>query len=360
MTDFRSGSRQPSNEVDVMVGDIKYGELQCSPPTVSMASEINQKDSGIKYSSNIKTTGYIWQRGKQTGEIMDWGKYNFRISLIENGEKNSLGIYIPQTVQKETDNGSTLYEVTGYDKSVLVKNDCILTRNFIAAGTKYLDAISALLISSGITQIIADESDAVFATDRDDWEIGTSKLKIVNQLLGEISFRSLEIDRNGSANLRVYQDASSENIQHIYREGKASIVSPNTTISSNQLDIPNVWIATVSNPDLPAPLTYKYVNDNPLSQTSTVYTGQNKVKVLSFDNVATQADLESAVKKQAFNDMLGIETVQFKTAAVADHGVNDTVVLELPEFHGILTETEWEINCEDYTMSHTGKKLMYE
>lgn len=360
MTDFRMGSRRMSYEVDVMVGGIKYGELECLPPTVSMSSEINQKDSDIKYSSNIKTTGYIWQRGKQTTEMMDWGKYNYKISLIEDGEKNSLGLFVPQTVQKETDSGSTIYEATGYDKSILVKNDCIVARNFIAAGTKYIDAISALLISSGITQIIADGSDATFTTNRDDWEIGTSKLKIVNQLLSEISFRSLEIDRNGSALLKTYQDASAENIQHVYREGQASILTPDTTISSNQLEIPNTWIATVSNPDLTAPLTYKYVNDNPLSQTSTVYTGQNKVKVLSFDNIATQTDLENAVKKQAFSDMQGIKTVQFKTAAVSDHGANDTVVLELPEFHGILTETAWEISCEDYSMTHTGKELIYE
>ena len=30
----------------------------------------------------------------------------------------------------------------------------------------------------------------------------------------------------------------------------------------------------------------RYINDNPLSKTSTVYTGRNKVKALSVNNIA--------------------------------------------------------------------------
>jgi hypothetical protein len=338
-----------------MIGDIKYGELQCTNPSVSMASEINSTEAAIKYTSTLETTGYIWRIGKQTAELMDWSKHYYKLWLIENGDPQSLGIYIPQSVEKETD-GATLYKITGYDKSILAKNDCITSRLSLAAGTKYLDQITSLLISCGITMVIADDSTATLQTTRDDWDIGTSKLKIINQLLSEISFRSVEMDKNGAAVLKRYEDASAGNIQHTYREGQASIVENDTTISSNLLEIPNIWIATVSNPDLSAALTYKYVNDNPLSATSTAYTGQNKVKVLNFDSIATQTDLETAVKKQAFSDMQGIETVEFKTAVVADHGANDVVALELPQFNGILTETAWEINLDAMTMSHTGKE----
>ena len=352
-----NGSRKASYQVDAMAGNIKYGELQCTPPTVSMDSELNSSGTGVKYSATIDTTGYIWRHGKETDEIMDWAKFQYKIWFIENGEKKSLGIFYPQSIQAST-GGSTLYEITGYDKSILAKNDCITSRHFIAKGANYINEISSLLVSGGITHIISDESDAVVASDRDDWEVGTPKLTIINQLLSEISFENVEINRDGSAVLKSYKEASAENIQHVYRQGQASIVKPSTTISSNIFDIPNIWTATVENPDLNETYTYTWINDNPLSRTSTIYTNQNKVKVLNFDNIASQADLETAVKKQAFSDMQGYDTVQFQTAIVADHGVNDIVALELPQFNGILTETAWEINFSDGVMTHTGKKAV--
>ncbi len=352
-----NGSRKVSYQVDAMLGNIKYGELQCKPPTVSMDSELDSSDTGAKYSSTIETTGYIWQNGEKTDEIMDWVKYQYKIWLIEDGEKKSLGIFYPQSIQASTE-AKTIYDITGYDKSILAKNDCITSRHFIAKGANYINEISSLLVSSGITHIISDESDAVVASDRDDWEIGTPKLTIINQLLSEISFENVQIDRDGSAILKSYKEASAENIQHTYRQGKASIVKMPTTMNSNIFDIPNIWAATVENPDLAETYTYTWINDNPLSRTSTIYTNQNKVKVLNFDNIASQADLETAVKKQAFSDMQGYDTIQFQTAIVADHGVNDIVALELPQFNGILKETAWTINFQDMSMSHTGKKAI--
>ena len=352
-----NGSRKISYQIDAMIGNIKYGELECKPPTVSMDSELESSDTGVKYSSTIETTGYIWQGGKETSEIFDWAKYQYKIWLIENGKKKSLGIFYPQTIQASTE-GQTIYEITGYDKLILAKNDCITARHFIAKGANYINEISSLLVSCGITHIISDVSDAVVASDRDDWEVGTSKLTIINQLLSEISFKSVEVNRDGSAILSSYKEASAENIQHTYRQGQASIVKPSTTINSNIFDIPNIWAATVENPDLNEIYTYTWINDNPLSRTSTIYTGQNKVKTLSFNNIASQADLEAAVKKQAFDDMRGYDTIQYQTAIAADHGVNDIVALELPQFNGILTETAWEINFQNKNMTHKGKKTV--
>jgi len=352
------GSQKISYRCDVMNGEIKYGELECWNPVVSMDSEIDSSETDIKYSSSFSTSGYIWRQGKKTNELMDWVKYRYRIIAIINGEENSLGVFLPQTYEQITDATIPYYNVTGYDKSVLAKNDCITSRLSLASGTYYINQITSLLISCGITNVIADASTAALQTTREDWDIGTSKLKIVNQLLSEISFRSVTMDANGAALLKRYEAANAGNIKHTYRQGTASIISRNTTVKSNIIEIPNIWTATISNADLDTDLTYTYTNDNPLNKTSTVYTGQNKVKVLTFDNIATQTDLENAVKKQAFNDMQGIETITFSTEIVADHGANETVALYLDQFSGIIEETAWEINLDQHTMTHTGRRAV--
>lgn len=355
---YENGSRKISYQVDVMDGEIKIGELKFTNVTVSMASTINSADAEVKYSSTLNTTGKVWQNGKETDNIMDWSKNRYRVWLKDDGILKQLGVFLAQDAPKATTGGTSLYNVTGYDLSILAKNDCITARLALAQGALYLDVIQSLLISAGINKITADVSTATLQTARDDWDIGTSKLKIVNQLLSEMSFRSLEMDSNGYALLKQYESPSVNNIKHIYRDDEASIIEPDTEQGSNLFEIPNIWIATVSNPDLPAALTAKYVNDNPLSKTSTVYTGQNKVKTLSFDNIASQNDLQSAVSKQAFADMQGIETIEFKTAVESGHGTNDTVALRLPQFEGIISEESWEIDSSSSVMTHTGKKAV--
>ena len=349
MNNYKTGSRKLSYQVDILDGEIKKGELKVTKASVSMSAEINSSDADVKYAAPITV---------HDSPLMDWNKNHFKIWLFDDGAKSSLGVFSPQSIQNVTETGSTLLNVTGYDLSVLAKNDCITSRLSLTQGTLYLDQVQSLLISCGITKIIADTSTATLQSTRDDWDIGTTKLKIINQLLSEMSFRSLEVDKTGTALLKRYEPPSVSNITHTYKPGQASIVESDTTTDSNLFEIPNIWIATISNPDIATPLKAVFINDNPLSKTSTVYTGQNKVKVLSFDNIATQEDLQNAVNRKAFEDMQGVETTQFKTAVVSDHGVNDTVALQLPQYSGILVETAWEIDLDAMTMTHTGKKAV--
>ena len=64
-------------------------------------------------------------------------------------------------------------------------------RPFFPAGERYTDRIQALLQQCGIQSAIVEDSDEIFATDREDWEIGTTVLDIVNNLLDEINYQSL-------------------------------------------------------------------------------------------------------------------------------------------------------------------------
>ena len=75
-------------------------------------------------------------------------------------------------------------------------------RLFIAAGTKYTDAVSNIIISAGIENIEVIPSDKTLTTDRE-FEIGRSKLDIVNELLAEINYRSAMADANGKRSYAV-------------------------------------------------------------------------------------------------------------------------------------------------------------
>lgn len=342
---YNDGTRLASYRLDVLDGEIKIGELSA-------------EDISIKFDGEAEDVKMSMKGTVQSDNEMDWHKHRLRPILIDEMQEFPLGTYLPQYLQDETEGGETLKQFEAYDLSILAKNDKILERLNLRAGTLYLTAIQGLLISCGISKIVSDTSDAILQTDRDDWDIGTSKIKIINQLLEEISFNGLYIDLNGTARLTHYKTPGTSNIDHIYQSGKASIITPETSVESNFFEIPNIWIAVISNPDLPEPLIAKFTNDNPLSKTSTIYTGQRKVQMLKLDNIATQQDLQNAVNRAAFEAMQGVETIQFQTAIEACHNLYDVCAIDIPEYSGIVSETEWEIDLNNMIMKHKAKKLV--
>lgn len=342
---YSGGTRSLSYRLDILDGEIKIGELP--------AKEVSINFDGTAADVKMSMTGT-----SRASAAIDWYKHRLRPVLIDDGQEYPLGTYLPQYVQDTTDGGETLKKFEAYDLSILAKNDKLTERLNLKSGTLYLTAIQGVLISCGVTKIVADTSDAVLQSDRDDWDVGTSKIEIVNQLLSEMSFNDMYVDLNGTTRLTRYETPSASNIDHIYQSGQASIIEPGTSVESNFFEIPNIWIAVVSNPDLPEALVATFTNDNPMSKTSTVYTGQRKVEVLTFDNIATQTDLQNAVNKAAFEAMQGIETISFKTAVEANHGLFDTCAIDIPEYNGITSEISWEIDLDSTSMTHKAKKLV--
>lgn len=341
MIEYKAGKRNIRYRVDVYRGAAKKGELMALDAKISMSSS-----SEIKVSASFTVA---------SNEDIDWYKDRLRPVLVERGKETPLGIFVPGSVSKE----SGLLQVDAYDLGILLQEDKIDSRIILKAGSNYIEEIEKILISAGITKIIAEPSEATLSTDRADWDIGTEKLKIVNQLLEEISYNDVSFDQAGSCLLRAHTYPSAATIKHIYKSGEASIISPEISVVSNAHEIPNVFIAVVSNPDNDEPLISKYINENPVSKTSTVYTGRRKVSVLKPNNVATQADLDNYVRMAAFEAMQGEETVKFVTAINPKHGIGDTVALDLPKYNGILEETDWEIDLLSLEMTHTGKKVIY-
>lgn len=341
---YRNGVRNLSFRVEALDGNVKKANLQ--PVSVSVNMDSNAE---IKRTASLVIA--------PTDQI-DWYKDLLRVVLLDDGEEKPIGVFLPQFVEQDSVSGGNMLQVEAYDFSILLQEDCITERLNLKQGTSYLQAIQDLMHSANVWKIIVDASDAVLQSDRDDWDIGTSKIQIINQLLSEISFRDVYFDGQGTARLQRYQPASAQNVSIVYRNNETSIIEPDYVVQSDAHQIPNIFIAVVSNPDLPEPLVAKYVNNNPMSKTSTTYTKRNKVKLLQVDNIATQEDLQNYVNRIAFDSMKAIDTIQFQTAINANHGVWDTVALHLPTFDGICTEIEWGINLTSMTMTHKAQKVV--
>ena len=292
---------------------------------------------------------------------MDYLNDEIKPYLIIDGREYPVGVYMIGTRETQSDeHGISLDQIEAYDRALKLRQKKTETRLHIDAGTKYLDAIGNLLQDAGIKMVLADESSDTIATDREDWEIGTEYLTIINALLSEINFSSIWFDLDGIARLERYAAPTSANIDHEYREGCFSIIQNNYTRKVDVFNAPNVFVVTVANPDYEDAMTATGVNDSPLSALSTVSRGRRILATpIKLNNIASQEALQQYANNLAIKSMLATEQTVFYTMLNPVHGVGDVVALYNGELQGIYEETGWMMQLKaGGKMKHTAKKVV--
>lgn len=241
------------------------------------------------------------------------------------------------------ENGTRTVELTAYDRCLLLKQTRAESRIFFASGTSYLTALQQLLAAAGITLIIAAETDAALATDRE-WAIGDDYLTIVNTLLSEINFNPVHFDALGRAMLQPVTDPDVERIDHDYKPSAFSILRRPATEEIDAFDAPNIFVVICGNPELGTPLVARAENDNPLSSLSTIRRGRRITSVVTVDNTAGQSELNAYAQRLATESMLRSRTVTISTGVEGGHGFRDSVALTHPDLGGIYVETAWSMD----------------
>lgn len=318
-----------------------------SPPTVMWDK------SGVIRSS-MKGTFY-------PNNIVDLLTDELQPVITVNGIEYPLGVFRASTVGNRNRNYATLINLEAYDRCWVLKNNKIESVLHLAAGTKYTVAVEQLLTDCGIALRIVDPSESTLQTDREDWEIGTDYLSIVNQLLGEINFEPIWFDAEGVAHLERYRPLSERTIMHRYGNmGRAGVFNPAMDDSETETDLfstPNVFICICSNPELPEPMVATAENDNPSSVTSIFRRGMRIARCYAVDNVASQEELQAYADRLRNESMFTTQTVSFETFAEGGHGVGDTISISDAKIGGVYEETAWSITMQaGRMMKHTAKK----
>lgn len=293
---------------------------------------------------------------------VDWLSDMIRPMVWEDGQWQPLGVFVVANATEDYIDDAGFIQIDARDCGEKVQRRTVERDFFLRAKTLYMTAIQELLTASGIERMRVEPSEAVLVTDRADWEIGTSYLDIVNQLLSEINYADLWFDAEGYA--RVEPVRTSTDIQergyvlHTYRADEFSILDAAYTIESSAYSAYNVFIALVSSPDLDAPLVATAENNDPYSPLSVQARGRIPMPVIRLDSVAGQEELQAYVDRLREQSVISTQTVEFTTAVVR-HGVGDFVFLDHHQAKGVWKETEWSIRLgPGGTMSHRAVKDM--
>ncbi len=275
-----------------------------------------------------------------------------------NGDEYNLGYYIITSEKLSADDGITTIEVEGYSRLYLLKQSKIEARAYFAAGTLYTDAIYALLTDAGITNYNLTPSTLTLATAREDWEVGTDRLTIINALLSEMSYSSAYVDHDGKIQLTPTVEATPANVGITYLADRYSIIGADYTMSADRHGKPNVFMVMCSNPELTAPLTSVIENDSEDNPYSTAYRPR-VLSVTKVDNIASQTALDNFAFNLMAKSLLSDETVTFETMLNPEHTVNDILALGNGDLSGVFSEIGWTMTLDaNAAMTHTARRTV--
>lgn len=280
-------------------------------------------------------------------EDVNWLTDEIRPVMIIDGVEHHLGVFLPANVSETDTDTARRVSIDSYDRGWVVKDHRTEHTIFFQAGTNYLTAVGSVLAECGITLISMIPTDETLAEDRADWDIGTSSLDIVNQLLSEINYEELWFDQDGMAILEPKTTPTANNVKHILdEESVESLMIPGIRKDTDFHSAPNVFICVCSNADKDSAMVAIAENTNPQSPLSTARRGRRISALVQVDNIASQAELQSYADRMVTDSLLKGEVLNVTTCLMPGYGVGDTAALRYGEISSICKVKRWSMDLQ--------------
>jgi hypothetical protein len=171
------------------------------------------------------------------------------VCLIDGLPENPLGVFLVSSAKEEWEDTGRVWSLELLDRCTVPSQDVMDQSYAVAAGTIILQEVRSILASCG-EYIAIDESSTKATSTGMVWEAGTSKLKIINDLLSVAGYSALWMDGYGNFQatpnvLPADRSITYEvlGIPRELRDGAQSIYSPDWTRDRDSFDVPNKVIA---------------------------------------------------------------------------------------------------------------------
>lgn len=125
-----------------------------------------------------------------------------------------------------------------YDKLLVVDQDAVETSYALDVGANVINSIADLILSTGEARVSITASAETLRTAMV-WEAGTSKLRIINDLLSAINYFSLWVDGYGNFRAEPYVEPSRRGLSWSFFDNAESIYSPDFSHDFDTFKIPN-------------------------------------------------------------------------------------------------------------------------
>lgn len=224
------------------------------------------------------------------------------------------------------------------------------------AGSLVTDQIVALL---GDVEKVVSVSTKLMPSDLE-WEPGTTKLEIINDLLDLINYESLSFDEDGRAVVTPYASPADRTSEWTYADDDESLIMPTVEQELDVAGVPNKWVLVVSEPDRD-PIVGTYTNNDPSSPTSTVNRDRTIVDFRTEQNAADQDALDEKAYRLAFEASQIFEAVTFETGLNPLHSGNDVYRIRFAPLavDAKYAEQSWEVELvAGAVMRHRARRVV--
>ena len=304
----------------------------------------------ISYDSTRSVMRTFEGDAKKT-ELLDINMLDERITpwfclTMDNGEvlKYPLGKFIisPSFDFKGPEN---IVHITGYDLGKVALDYKTVSRVVMNADDYYSNEIQEILSEMyPAFEVISSPKKRRNALE---WEPGTSKITIINDMLSALNYYPLHFDEYGIPKAEPYILPEERTIEAYYKTDASSVIVPGISQESNRFDVPNKYVRYVENADSEY-MVSSYTNEDPSSIFSTVNRGRVIVDIERVSDIASQKELDDYVKRCAVSAMSVTEQIKIKTLNMPGHGFRNCLLIETDK-DGILgkyIETGWEMSLE--------------
>lgn len=349
-----------------------YGFLY--PKEGTMPTLRNRAGGDIKLSlqGNFVPIGYD-SKGREIP--IDWLTDEIQPVLVLNGVSYRLGVLAVASLEGQEADPASYVNLELYDRGWRIRETKTESILHLPKNANYVDTIEQLLTSCGVAVIFGMPTTLTLKEDREDWDVGTSYLKIVNDLLGEINYKQLYFDASGAAVLQPKEKATAANIKHYLSNRKLNprdqrtvgiiSIEKKLTRSMDIYKAPNVFVCSCANPDKSGVMIATAENTNPQSPISIPRRGRRIVEYERVNNIASQAELQKYTEEKRDKSMVSNEVLTVTTLLQPGFGTNEVVGLQLGEdvdqqMDAICLETSWDMQLGvGGLMTHTLERTVY-
>ena len=176
------------------------------------------------------------------GALIDWDQHRvqpwYRTEAGGQVKEWPLGVFVVATP-------STQYEDTGedvslelYDKTQILIDDQLATSYQVPAGALIINTVRTILTLAGQRRTAFVDSDQRLATSMV-WPAGTTRLRVINDLLDAANYFSLWVDGDGIFRTSPYQPPAQRGQSWGFKDDESSIYTPSFTHDHDTFGVPN-------------------------------------------------------------------------------------------------------------------------
>lgn len=318
---------------------------------VRRLSSTTQGSISMNVNKPIRSGGKLRVLGE---EGINWQNHRVQIWHRRLDEDPwSMGVYLVSAPGYTNGEGATDRTIELHDKTKILDDDKIEESLSLAAGAIVTAEIEELILSTGEAKMSITESSHMIGSTQT-WKAGTTKLRIINDLLDYINYFSIWVDGDGVFRGEPYSRPSARPLVRTFQRGKDSLHMNNWTREQDVDSVPNKVVVLVESDGDEEGLRGVAENNNPESPYSFVNVGRWIVEVEDGVEAADEAAADAIAMRRLISLSSPSATISIRHAVlpmrmndvvrVVSGSIDTTAVVERMDFKlapGSLCKSVW-------------------